>query len=165
MASQTDEAERRVREQRALIERKVTDLERRVGDDLTIARERVAHHVAHLPDMVPGGSRVMEEAQEHPLAAIASSVGLGVVLGMVTGGDSEGSRGRREGGSGRANGRSPLGAAGGMLSGLGATMMSPLRPYMEDMARDVFEGFTDRRRQSASSAARDESRQASQERD
>ncbi len=155
MGSQTDEAERRVREQRAVIERKVGDLEVRLGDDLQVARERVTHHVTHLPELFPGGQRVMDQAQEHPIAALAGSVGLGVALGMMGGGGgSESHAGHQH----DSNGRSAMGAASGMLSGLGATMMSPLRPYMEDMARDVFQGFADRRQQQASGHAREESR-------
>ncbi len=158
MASRTDEAERRVRDQRALIERKVEALEHRVGDDISVAKERITHHLAHLPDMVPGGSRVVEQAQEHPMTALAGSVGLGVALGMLSSGGSNGSNGHSAQSGSSSDGRSALGAAGGMLSGLGSTMMSPLRPYMEDMARDVFEGFAERSRQNATRSAREESR-------
>ena len=155
MASQTDEAERRVRQQRALIEQKVGDLERRVGDDLSIARERMTHHLAHLPDLVPGGSRVVEQAQQRPITTLAGSLGVGVALGLLTGGGGDDGDAPRDT---RSNGRSRMGAAAGLLSGLGSSVMSPLRPYMEDMARDVMEGFADRRRQSADRAAREDSR-------
>lgn len=156
MGSRTDEAEQRVRQQRALIERKVEGLEGRVGADLSTARERVQHHVTHLPEILPGGSQVMDQARDHPMAAVASSLGVGVALGLMTGSGSDEEEERYSRGRGRSNGASAFGAAGGMLSGLGASMMSPLAPYLQDMARDVFSGFADRNRQEAERRARED---------
>jgi hypothetical protein len=150
MGSRTDEAERRVRAQRTLIERKIADLEARTGDDFAEARRRVAHHLTHLPETVPGGEMVLEQAREHPFATLAGSLGLGVALGMATGGDANGRSGRNGHEGGGMPGLGGLmgattGAVGG-LAGLGAAAMAPLRPYVEDLARQAVAGFAERQR-------------------
>lgn len=161
MASQTDEAERRVRAQRALIQEKLANLEGRVGDDLSYARERLQHHVTHAADVVPGGPRLIEQVEQHPIVALAGGMGLGVAAGMMgNGGTSRSSpedRGDRNGASSAGGGAATM-----ILGSLTSNLISPLRPYLEDAAKQVISGFADRQRgtadaegNSGSSSARD----------
>lgn len=144
MGTSSDEAEARVRQQRALIERKVEDLESRVGQDLSAARERATHRVTHFTDMVPGGTMLVERAQAHPMTAVTGGLGLGVALGLLTGGnDGAHDPARRDGRSDAGMGSMAMGAANTLASGLSAGLLSPLRPYVEDMAKQLIAGFTD----------------------
>jgi hypothetical protein len=142
MGTSSHEAEARVRQQRALIERKVEDLESRVGDDLTAAKERLAYRVTHVTELVPGGSMLVDQAQAHPMTALTGSLGMGVALGLLTGGGDSRNHGSENGHSpsGGATGAA-MGAASTLLGGLGAGVLNPLRPYMEDMAKQLIAGF------------------------
>lgn len=148
MASQTDEAERRVREQRALIERKLESLEGRVGDDLAHARARLEHHVTHAADTLPGGPQVIQQVEEHPTMAIAGGLGLGVMAGMMGGQASQARAGRRHNQQADVDdGNHGGGLGGGMYLGmLSNGLLRPLQPYMEDAAKQVIAGFADRQR-------------------
>ncbi|MGE3960057.1 MAG: hypothetical protein AB7F65_00075 [Dehalococcoidia bacterium] len=148
MASHTDEAERRIREQRALIQRKVADLEGRVGDDVSHARERIQGYVSNSANMVPGGSQLIDQVEQHPFVAMAGGLGVGVAAGMMGGRDSH--RQRADVGHDRNGGASMAGLVG-MLS---TNLVSPLRPYVEDAAKQMIAGFADRQRGNASGAAR-----------
>lgn len=149
MASQVDEAERRVREQRLAIQRKVADLEERVSDDVAHARGRVKHHVTHTADMLPGGPAIIEQVERHPVTAMAGGLGLGVAAGML------GGRG------GRHNQHADVGHDGSSVAGMATflgtmsnSLLSPLRPYMEDAAKQVIAGFADRQRSPADTSPR-----------
>lgn len=143
MASNTDEAERRVREQRALIQQKLNNLEDRVGEDLTHAQERLKHHMTHAADMLPGGPKIIEQVEAHPAAAMFSGLGIGVAAGMMGGGDSSNSRNGSHRGS---NSSGMMGGAATMFGSLTTSLITPLRPYMEDAAKQVIAGFSDRQR-------------------
>lgn len=141
MASQTDEAERRVREQRALIERKVAALEERVTDDVTVMRTRTKYHVTHATDAVPGGPQLIEQVEQHPTAAMAGGLGLGVAAGMLGGGGSDSNDESRN----DYGGRQGSGSNGGsMVGALTSGLLMPLRPYFEEAAKDLISGFKDR---------------------
>jgi len=148
MASQTDEAERRVREQRALIERKLETLEGRVGDDLAHARARLQHHVTHAADTLPGGPQLIQQVEEHPTMALAGGLGIGVMAGMMSGQAGDVRRARshnQQADIGNGGGSSGGGMYLGMLSN---SLLRPLQPYMEDAAKQVIAGFSDRQRKS-----------------
>lgn len=150
MASQTDEAERRVREQRALIERKLETLEGRVGDDLAHARARLQHHVTHAADTLPGGPQLIQQVEEHPTMALAGGLGIGVMAGMMSGqaGDARRARSHNQHAD-IGNGGGSGGMGGGMYLGmLSSSLLRPLQPYMEDAAKQVIAGFADRQRSS-----------------
>ena len=147
MATQTDEAERRVREQRALIERKLETLEGRVGDDLAHARARLQHHVTHTADTLPGGPQLIQKVEEHPTMALAGGLGIGVMAGMMSGQASQARAGRSHNQQADIGNGSSGGGAGGMYLGmLSNSLLRPLQPYMEDAAKQVIAGFSDRQR-------------------
>lgn len=154
MASQTDDAERRVREQRALIQRKVEHLEERVGDDVAHARDRVQYHLTHAADMLPGGPELIGHVEQHPVIAMAGGMGVGVAAGMLQ---------RRESHNQRAdvgNDGGSMGMVGALMGTLSSSVMSPLRPYVEDAAKQMIAGFADRQREHANA----EGSRAAQER-
>ncbi len=150
MASQTDEAERRVREQRALIERKVAALEERVTDDVTMLRTRTKYHVTHATDAVPGAPQLIQQVEEHPTVAMAGGLGLGVMAGMMAGRGSDTNGASRSGYDGRHGGG---GDGGSMVGALTSGLLMPLRPYFEEAAKDLISGFKDRAPSSGASRA------------
>lgn len=152
MASQTDDAERRVRAQRERIEQKLNDLEGRVGDDISHARSRLQHHVTHAADLVPGGPRVIEQVEQHPIASMAGGLGIGIAAGMMGGRSS--SDGRREDDDRRDYRREDRdGGAAMFLGSITNSLISPLRPYVEDAAKEVIAGFSDREKHAKGSSS------------
>lgn len=149
MATNTDEAERRVREQRALIQRKVGALEDRVVEDVSQARARVKYHVTHAADTLPGGPQVIAQVEQHPAAALAGGVGIGVAAGMMGGRGSK----SNDRGSDNRNGRSDD-SNGMFLGSIASSLIMPMRPYFEDAAKELIAGFGDRRSGSSRTASR-----------
>lgn len=148
MGSRTDEAQREVDAQRALIERKLDALELRVADDFSAARSQVADRVGQLPAMVPGGATLLNGAKEHPFSTMAGALGAGVALGLLSdrfGGEDddepEASRGRRR--RGRAD-DDELGIARRALGTVATSLLAPLQAQVSDLAREVVAGFAAR---------------------
>lgn len=129
-----------------------------MGEDITHAQERLKHHVTHAADMLPGGPAIIQQVEAHPVAAIVSGLGLGVAAGMMGGGGGDNGSRRdgygRDGNNDRYSGGDSSGIAGGaamMLGGLTNSLIAPLRPYVEDAAKQVIAGFADRQRSSRDS--------------
>ena len=164
MGARTDQAERRVVEQREKISRMLSDLENRVRDDADEVKGRVAAQASHMShqvtDRIPGTSVLHDQVYSHPLTSVAGAFSVGIALGMLSegfGGEGSGSS-SSGGGSSRGGGRGDRGRqddGGGLLGGplvnqLTSVAMSvigsPARDEIQKAVRQTVQGFFDQGR-------------------
>ena len=160
MGARTDQAERRVNEQRDKVSRMLADLENRVRDDMDAAKARASEEASRLtdrvkdmPGQVPGSSMLSERVNQHPLTSVAGAFTAGIALGMLSegfGGDDGGSSGGGSRGSSSRGGSS--GDSGGLvtalanqLSGIAMTSVAnpakdELQKYLKNAVTGFFEG-------------------------
>ncbi|MEX2445975.1 MAG: hypothetical protein WD734_01440 [Dehalococcoidia bacterium] len=155
MGARTDQAERRVAEQRERISGMLADLERRVQDDVEGVRHNVSARASEIGSrateagqraseagqQVPGVSMLEDQVAGHPVLGLLGGFGTGVALGMA-GGDGSSDRGgerRREDRASRGEGGSRL---FDMLStGAMSFIAGPLRDDAQTMFRQAMSGF------------------------
>ena len=131
MGQTADQLQREIAEQRALIGRKLTDLERRIQSDMTTARARVKGNLdqarpratdeaAHVTSEATDKLNLEEQIRRRPLTSLAGGFGAGVLLGVLSdrGGDRHGSQGpRRAGDEGTGILDALVGAVQGTIAG------------------------------------------------
>lgn len=170
MGARTDEAERRVQEQRDKLSGMLAELENRVRHDMDEATAHASEQTSLLSDRlgkIPGPSTVSDRVHQHPLTSIAGGFTAGIALGMVSqglgrGDDLGGSGSESSGGvrvAGGHSGTSGSNAKTGLVTALinqfsGIAMSSVAKPakdelenYLRNAVTGFFEGRSDRGQQ------------------
>jgi hypothetical protein len=105
-----DDIEREIKERRALISRKMNDLQGRVEGDINEALGAASDEATTVLERVKGTVRLEERMEQSPLTVVAGGLGLGVLLGIASEGVGGSKNGRHDSYS---NGRNSNGGGGG----------------------------------------------------
>lgn len=148
MASEADQAEQRVHEQRRLIEEKLARLETRVKDDISTAQAAVRERTDGVTQSIPGRRRIEEQVGQRPLTSMAAGLAAGIGLGMLSESVSIRGNGRSQSNE-RYDNRSAArsnGSDSGLMSRLAgpatAAILAPIQDQLQEFVASALSGLS-----------------------
>ena len=151
MGKKPDDIEREIRERRALISRKMNDLQARVEGDINGVIGAASDEASTVMERVSRTVRLEERMERSPLTVLAGGLGLGVLLGVASEGIGGSGRsngnGRRDSRNGRYDNGGGSSALDGLLGGVTGAAANVVSKEISEFLRAGLYGQEQRQRE------------------